>query len=102
MKNDESLSRNIVDTLIKSKINENDEKKVNISQLSKNTGIQISSLWCYLNGKRKWPADHFLRILVEIGEATIIDNHLIINIEHANKTIINKSLNQSRKKKWTK
>ena len=102
--NNSSLSTAIIDNSIKKLLSNDDCQvgKVNISQLAKNCDMHLSTLWCYLNGRRKWPADHFLRVLAEIGEANVIDGHLIINIGAVPKALVTKSLNPRKKKKWVR
>lgn len=103
MRENSSLATTIIDCSLKRRLGkENAEAKVNISQLAKNSEMHLSTLWCYLNGKRKWPADHFLRLLAEIGDAKIVDECLIIDISKVPKSALNKTFCQRAKKSWVK
>jgi hypothetical protein len=100
--NNESLSTLIVNKSIEKELKTEDEtpKKFNMSNLAKNCDMHLSSLWCYLRGTRKWPADSFLRVMIEIGKAQIVDGHLILDLSAISGKTVNRHLSKKNKRKW--
>jgi len=66
----------------------NNANEVNLSKLSRETGIGLSSLWFYLRQNRKWPAESYLKVLCALGSLTYDQekNHLIIKFTKTRET----------------
>ena len=55
--------------------------EINYSELSKNTGCTISSLWFYFKGERRWPADAWIKTLQELGALHVSKNSILITLK---------------------
>lgn len=47
-----------------------DPKKFNLSDLALKTGVNVSRLWSWANGRSRWPADAWLATMRALGAAT--------------------------------
>ena len=45
-----------------------DPKNLNLSYLAKRVGIKNNRLWFYANGKCRWKADSWIKVMVALGK----------------------------------
>jgi hypothetical protein len=62
--------------------------ELNLSKLSRETNIGLSSLWFYLRSGRKWPADAFFKVLNSLGSLTVdpANNYVIVKFNKSKET----------------
>lgn len=47
-------------------------REFNLSDLATRTGLNVSCLWNWANGKRRWPVDAWLTTMQALGAATLL------------------------------
>lgn len=65
------------------------EADINISKLSKAIGMNISTMWFKIAGRRKWDVETWLMVLYILGMAEIEHDVIRINF-HINKSRLDK------------
>jgi hypothetical protein len=91
----------IMDSAIERYLKAHGATEINLSKLSRETGIGLSSLWFYLRNNRKWPTEAYLKVLCSLGSLTYDqdNNNLIIrfNKNRENSKILRSFLNKDYK-----
>jgi hypothetical protein len=74
------FANTIMQSAIERYLKNHSMSELNLSRLSRETGIGLSSLWFYLRQNRKWPAESYLKVLCALGSLSYDhdENHLVI------------------------
>jgi hypothetical protein len=96
-KKNESISEIIIDNIINKHNDDTNHKNyINVSHLAKICDIPTSTLWFYLKSRRKWPADQFLKVLIELNYAHVVDGYLMIDLTEVPQSSIKKLISRKR------